>query len=115
MVIPKQASYELTIQTSMDGIHTPINPQTHTLTPAMVNTGEEGTKATAFEAGKEYIITLTVYGLEQVIPTVTLGEWTPGGNVDIDPDDQFNQSEPEDPDAGTDAPDTGTEEPEPEP
>ena len=115
MVIPEQASYELTIQTSMDGIHTPINPQTYTLTPAMVDTDGQGTEATAFEAGKEYIITLTVYGLEQVIPTVTLGKWTPGGNVDIDPDDQFNQSEPEDPDAGTDAPDTGTEEPEPEP
>ena len=115
MVIPEQESYELTIQTSMDGIHTPINPQTHTLTPAMVDTDGQGTQASAFEAGKEYIITLTVYGLEQVIPTVTLGKWTPGGNVDIDPDDQFNQSEPEDPDAGTDAPDTGTEEPEPEP
>ena len=86
MVIPGQEEYELTIETSMSNAQTPIEPQTYTLTPANVQVAGSDSPVTAFEAGKQYNITITIYGLEEVQITATLGKWIEGGNIEIDPD-----------------------------
>lgn len=45
-----------------------------------------------FEAGKEYKVTVVVYGLQAVVVDVTLKDWTPGGGVIIDSDDDDDPS-----------------------
>lgn len=83
MVIPGQSEYRLTIQTSMEGSQTDVPAQTYTLTPKSVTGGQ----VTEFEAGKEYKVTITIYGLEEVKVTATLVKWEEGGNIELDPDE----------------------------
>ena len=40
----------------------------------------------AFEPGKSYKVTITVYGLEEIEVTATLVPWADGGSIDIDDD-----------------------------
>lgn len=42
-----------------------------------------------FEAGKSYNVQVKVYGLTKIEVKTTLEEWKDGGNIDLDPDDQF--------------------------
>lgn len=111
MVIPGQSEYRLTIQTSMEGSQTDVPAQTYTLTPGSV-TGD----VTKFEAGKEYKVTITIYGLEEVKVTATLVKWEDGGNIELDPDEwtePTDSPEPEpEPEPGTDE---NPETPEPQP
>lgn len=45
------------------------------------NSGEK------FDPGKQYTVTITVYGLQSVIPSVTVEQWGSGGHIVIDPDE----------------------------
>ena len=110
MVIPGEEQYILTVQTSQDGVHTPIPAQTYTLTPAAVTGGT----VTEFEAGKSYTVTLTIYGPESVVPTVTLTQWEDGGSVAIDPDEWKEPGAEEEPGTEPEVPDTGDENPDQE-
>lgn len=47
---------------------------------------DAGTTATSFDAGKHYVVNITVYGLEEVKVDVQLTEWENAGTVTIDPD-----------------------------
>lgn len=42
--------------------------------------------AEAFEAGKHYVVNITVYGLEAVVVNVQLVRWEDAGTITIDPD-----------------------------
>lgn len=105
MVIPGEEQYILTVQTSQDGVHTTIDPQIYTLTPKAVTGGT----VTEFEAGKSYTVTLTIYGPESVVPTVTLTQWEDGGSVAIDPDEWKEPGAEEEPGTEPEVPDTGDE------
>lgn len=56
-----------------------------TITPADVVTDPVST-VTAFEAGKQYLVNITLYGLELIKVNVTLTEWENGGEINYDPD-----------------------------
>lgn len=45
----------------------------------------------AFEPGKSYKVTITVYGLEEIEVTATLVPWVDGGSIDIDDDRNPNE------------------------
>lgn len=45
----------------------------------------------AFEPGKSYKVTITVYGLEEIEVTATLVPWADGGSIDIDDDRNPNE------------------------
>lgn len=45
----------------------------------------------AFEPGKSYKVTITVYGLEEIEVTATLVPWADGGSIDIDDDRDPNE------------------------
>lgn len=107
MVIPGEEQYILTVQTSQDGVHTSIPEQTYTLTPEAVTGGT----VTEFEAGKSYTVTLTIYGPESVVPTVTLTQWEDGGSVAIDPDEWKEPGTEEEPGTEPEVPDTGDDNP----
>lgn len=47
----------------------------------------------AFEPGKSYKVTITVYGLEEIEVTATLVPWVDGGSIDIDDDRNPNEGE----------------------
>lgn len=47
----------------------------------------------AFEPGKSYKVTITVYGLEEIEVTATLVPWADGGSIDIDDDRNSNEGE----------------------
>ena len=47
----------------------------------------------AFEPGKSYKVTITVYGLEEIEVTATLVPWADGGSIDIDDDRNPNEGE----------------------
>lgn len=42
-----------------------------------------------FEAGKEYIVRIAIYGVEEIKINVVPEGWQAGGNIDIDPDQFF--------------------------
>lgn len=45
-----------------------------------------GNPASAFEAGKQYLVRITVYGLEAVKVDIELRQWEEAGTVTVDPD-----------------------------
>lgn len=47
----------------------------------------DGTNAGNFEAGKSYVVTIKVYGMEKITITSELEKWEEGGNINIDMDD----------------------------
>lgn len=76
-------SIEITLTLSAEGHE--VQPMTVNLTPSMV------TGNTAFEAGKKYDVTFTVYGLEQIKVTAKLTEWVDGGDAAYDPDKYWEE------------------------
>jgi len=48
----------------------------------------DGEDKTAFQAGKEYNVTIKVYDLEEIVVSATVSEWGEGGNVLYDPDNE---------------------------
>jgi len=49
-----------------------------------------GANVTKFEEGKSYTVKMVVYGPEQVEFEVSLAEWTNGGTIEYDPDNNNN-------------------------
>lgn len=46
---------------------------------------------TKFEASASYNVTIAVYGLQPMEISAELGEWKPGGDIEVNPDDKFNE------------------------
>lgn len=44
---------------------------------------------TGFKAGYSYNVTITIYGLSQIELTTTLSPWKNGGNIEMNPEDNF--------------------------
>ena len=84
MVIPGEASYNLKIKTSQDGVNTDIPEQEWTI--AIDNVDGKPADASVFEAGYSYKIKIVIYGLEEVKITAELEEWKDGGNATLDED-----------------------------
>ena len=55
------------------------------ITKAMVVTDDES-EVPGFEAGKHYVVNITVYGLQAVVVNVQLVPWEDAGTITIDPD-----------------------------
>lgn len=49
-----------------------------------------GTEGATFEAGKKYVVTITVYSLEEVQVSASLTEWVEGGETTYDPDEEWD-------------------------
>lgn len=87
LAIPGSASYKLQVSYYQSDVQAEAQPFVYEITPAMVTPVAAGTTVTAFEPGKEYKISIVIYGLEDVQITATLEDWVEGGNVTIDPDE----------------------------
>lgn len=86
MVIPGESSYKLRLHINQLGVtDSPSNTQELEIDFAKL-TGSTDQVATA---GHQYLVTLVVYGLEEVMITVSLTDWEMGGEVEIDPDQDF--------------------------
>lgn len=93
MIFPGGESCKINIKTtnidaSID-TPTPIPDQEFTINASdlLKNGTEESAGATEFEAGKEYTITIIIYGPEDIEITAALTDWKDGGEVTLDPDD----------------------------
>lgn len=91
MIFPGGASCEINIKTTDVGISdpTPIPDQGFIINASdlLKNGTEESAGATKFEAGKEYTITIIIYGPEDIEITAALTDWKDGGEVTWDPDE----------------------------
>lgn len=84
LVIPGEDSYHLTVNLVQDGIEA---KDEYDLTPSIVIPAKEGENVTAFEKGKQYKITITIYGLEDIRIEAELADWDEVGDIVLDPDD----------------------------
>ena len=78
LVMPGETSYKLFVWMHKDTGATKVEPL---ISEVKFEAG------TAFEAGKQYNVTITVYGLEEVEVTAHLTGWEDGGDITIDPDE----------------------------
>lgn len=90
MVIPGKATYNMIVETQMDGVTVQPEPLNMVLdaTKLLQTDSSESAGATIFEAGKSYRIKIIIYGLEKVEITAELEKWVPGGDITIDPDEE---------------------------
>lgn len=96
LVEPGREFYEieLTVKQMKDeaGNTPPVAYQTETYTlklqakDVMAAAGGSA-NLSAFAASASYNVTIAVYGIETVKLEATLGEWTEGGNIEVNPDD----------------------------
>ena len=87
MVIPGEASYKMVFTLAQEGVNTQI--ATNPIELAIDKFGAEAIADGAFMAGKQYDVTITVYGLEEVVITAELTPWTTGGDYAYDPDEDW--------------------------
>ena len=99
LVMPGETSYKLFVWMHKDTGATKVEPL---ISEVKFEAG------TAFEAGKQYNVTITVYGLEEVEVTAHLTGWEDGGDITIDPDEM-----PTTDDEQQGGGEQGTEEPQP--
>lgn len=83
MAMPGQSLYHFTLNLEQTGVTAGIAPQA--LDIDLTTLTGEGQKPYA-EPGKQYVVKLIVYGVEDVKVTVSLTDWVEGGEVEIDPD-----------------------------
>ena len=83
MMLVPGAEYEIVISTEQDADGS-----------GNIDANEKGSitqkitvKDNSFEAGKNYNVNITVYGLEEISIDATLTAWGEGGNITIDPDE----------------------------
>lgn len=98
LVIPNnETEFDLTVSMEQTGVESGVADLNAKISASAL-TGDNVNTA-AFEAGKEYKVVITIYGLEQVIVTAELVDWTDGGTVTIDPDQipTTGQEEPVEP------------------
>lgn len=89
MVFPGDATLELKVTLAPEdgNLNVTVDPMTVALDAAEIT---KKTGAT-FEAGKKYIVTITVYNLEQISVTADLAAWEDGGKTTYDPDDKYDE------------------------
>ena len=91
MIIPGGTECEIRISTNNADPAvenpTPIAPETFPIKASNVTLNDSALgEGATFEAGKEYTITMVIYGPEKIVITATLDEWDEGGEVVWDPD-----------------------------
>lgn len=84
LVAPGQTEYPLTIALSQDVLQKVGETKVTMPLEQKATIKMDGVKA--FEPGKSYKVTITVYGLEEIKVTATLVPWVDGGSIDIDDD-----------------------------
>lgn len=101
------AKYDLILNVSQDNGNNNVATQD---VPLEIDFSKlENATKTYAEAGKQYLVKIVVYGLEEIRVTVSLEEWGEGGDTTIDPDNNdprpvpvFNFTTPADPTANLD-------------
>lgn len=91
LVAPGQTEYPLTIALSQDVLQKVGETKVTMTLEQKATIKMDGVKA--FEPGKSYKVTITVYGLEEIKVTATLVPWVDGGSIDIDDDRNPNEGE----------------------
>jgi len=90
MMVPGEASYDIKLLINQANVTAPgFNPAEQHITIDMTQVKDAAGNPVGTgvaEAGKKYVVTLIVYGLEKVDITVTLKDWEDGGQIEIDPD-----------------------------
>lgn len=89
LVAPGQTEYPLTIALSQDVLQKVGETKVTMPLEQKATIKMDGVKA--FEPGKSYKVTITVYGLEDIRVTATLVPWADGGSIDIDDDRNPNE------------------------
>ena len=84
LVAPGETEYPLTIALSQDVLQKVGENKVTMPLEQKATIKMDGVKA--FEPGKSYKVTITVYGLEDIRVTATLVPWADGGSIDIDDD-----------------------------
>ncbi|MBL6518008.1 fimbrillin family protein [Leyella stercorea] len=102
LVAPGQTEYPLTIALSQDVLQKVGEPKVTMPLEQKATIKMDGVKA--FEPGKSYKVTITVYGLEEIKVTATLVPWVDGGSIDIDDDRNPNEGEYTEPTPATPEP-----------
>lgn len=88
MVIPGDAVYELMYSLTQEGVTESVSPaEPIKLDITKFKNTVDGQNV--FTAGYQYDVTLTIYGLEEVVITVSLSEWENGGDYTYDPDAEW--------------------------
>lgn len=91
MIAAGEASYDIQLFLNQAGVTAPgFNPAEQHLTIDMTKVKDAqgnpvGTGVS--EKGKKYVVSLIIYGLEQIQVTVTLTNWDEAGKIEIDPDE----------------------------
>lgn len=91
LVAPGKTEYPLTIALSQDVLQKVGETKVTMPLEQKATIKMDGVKA--FEPGKSYKVTITVYGLEEIKVTATLVPWVDGGSIDIDDDRNPNEGE----------------------
>lgn len=102
LVAPGQTEYPLTIALSQDVLQKVGETKVTMSLEQKATIKMDGVKA--FEPGKSYKVTITVYGLEEIKVTATLVPWVDGGSIDIDDDRNPNEGEYTEPTPATPEP-----------
>lgn len=102
LVVPGQTEYPLTIALSQDVLQKVGETKVTMPLEQKATIKMDGVKA--FEPGKSYKVTITVYGLEEIKVTATLVPWVDGGSIDIDDDRNPNEGEYTEPTPATPEP-----------
>lgn len=82
LLLMPQASYEMnfTINQTIDGVARDISY------PVTLVAADLGLANGAFEAGKQYNVKLTIYGLSEIKLELELTPWVDGGDIEVDDD-----------------------------
>lgn len=102
LVAPGQTEYPLTIALSQDVLQKVGETKVTMPLEQKATIKMDGVKA--FEPGKSYKVTITVYGLQEIEVTATLVPWVDGGSIDIDDDRNLNEGEYTEPTPATPEP-----------
>ena len=98
LVIPNdETQFDLIVSMEQEGVESGVADLNAVIAASALE--GDGVNTSKFEAGKEYKVVITIYGLEQVVITAELVDWTDGGTVPIDPDQipTTGQEEPVEP------------------
>lgn len=102
LVAPGETEYPLTISLSQDVLEQLTGAKVTKPLEQKATIKMDGVKA--FELGKSYKVTITVYGLQEIEVTATLVPWADGGSIDIDDDRNPNEGEYTEPTPATPEP-----------
>lgn len=102
LVAPGETEYPLTISLSQDVLEQLTGAKVTRPLEQKATIKMDGVKA--FEPGKSYKVTITVYGLQEIEVTTTLVPWADGGSIDIDDDRNPNEGQYTEPTPATPEP-----------